>query len=71
MEAKEILCSAKEALRHVVLLPFYPIAIGIAFFFGWVISVGSKIPEDLDEQVRLANKGMDEKGCHINISDDE
>ena len=56
MEAKEILCSAKEVLRHVVLLPFYPIAIGLVFFFGWVMSVASKIPEDLDEQVKLANK---------------
>ena len=39
-----------------MLLPLFPLAIGIAFFFGWVMSVASKIPEDLDEQVKLANK---------------
>lgn len=46
----------KEVLRTIVLLPLFPLAIGIALFFGWVMSVASKIPEDLDEQVKLANK---------------
>ncbi len=40
----------KEVLRYLLLLPFMPLAIGMIFFFAWVMSIASKIPEDLDEQ---------------------
>ena len=56
MDLKDDFQMIREVFRTIVLLPFYPLAIGIAFFFGWVMSVASKIPEDLDEQVKLANK---------------
>jgi len=56
MDLKDVFQMIREVFRTIVLLPFYPLAIGIAFFFGWVMSAASKIPEDLDEQVKLANK---------------
>lgn len=56
MDVKDDFKMIREGLRTIVLLPLYLLAIGIALFFGWVMSVASKIPEDLDEQVKLANK---------------
>ena len=54
----EYFAIAAELLRFVIIIPFVPLAIGIVFFFAWCIGMASDIPEDLDEQVRLANKKM-------------
>ena len=39
-----------DVIWYIMLLPFIPIVIGIAFFFGWIIKWKNTIPEDLDEQ---------------------
>lgn len=56
MVIKDSIRALKEVFRMIIIIPFIPIALGITFFFGWVLSIGNKIPEDLDEQGKLANK---------------
>ena len=53
---RQLFAIAIELLRFVIIIPFVPLAIGLVFFFGWCIGKASEIPEDLDEQVRMANK---------------
>ena len=53
---REFFAIAAGLLRFVIIIPLAPIAIGMVFFFGWCLGKASEIPEDLDEQVRLANK---------------
>ena len=49
-----------EILRFVVIIPLVPFAIGLALLFAWCLGKASEIPEDLDEQVRLANRQIEE-----------
>lgn len=53
---REIFAISVGLLRLILIIPLVPMAIGIVLFFAWCIEQISKIPEDLDEQVRLANK---------------
>ncbi len=45
-----------EMLRFLVIIPLVPLALGLTLFFAWCLGKAAEIPEDLDEQVRLANK---------------
>ena len=56
MAIKEYVRKMGAIIEFVIMIPFMPIAIGLALYFGWVLSVHSKIPEDLEEQVQCANR---------------
>ncbi len=49
-----------EILRFAVIIPLAPLAIGLVFLFAWGLGKAAEIPEDLDEQVRLANRKIEE-----------
>lgn len=48
-------------LRFVILMPFIPFLILLGVYFGWIIGIARKIPEDLEDQVRCANAQIGEK----------
>ena len=58
-EIKGILKVVAEILRFVIIMPLVPFAIGLVFLFAWCLGKASEIPEDLDEQVRLANRKIE------------
>ena len=41
--------------RYLLLIPFIPIVLIMMFVFSKVFEVNSKIPEDLENQTRMAN----------------
>ena len=49
-----------EILRFAIIIPFVPLVIGLVFLFAWCLGKAAEIPEDLDEQVRLANREIEE-----------
>ena len=53
---KDILKVVAEILKFAIIIPLVPLGIGLALIFAWGLGKASEIPEDLDEQVRLANK---------------
>ncbi len=46
----------KFILTTMLTLVFLPLIIPMMCYFAWVLKIHSEIPEDLDEQVRLANE---------------
>ena len=49
-----------EILKFLIIIPLVPFAIGLALLFAWCLGKAAEIPEDLDEQVRLANRKIEE-----------
>ncbi len=43
--------ACRDIIRIVLIIPFIPIVLGIALFFGWVIGKAREIPEDLNDQL--------------------
>jgi len=52
---KTITKVALELLRFVIFMPFIPFVIVLMVYFGWIIGIARRMPEDLEEQVRCAN----------------
>ena len=55
-EIRGILDVVEKTLRFAIIIPLVPLAIGLVLIFAWCLGKAAELPEDLDEQVRLANK---------------
>ena len=56
MAIKDYIRKIGSIIEFISIIPFIPILLGMLLFFGWVFSILSMIPEDLEEQVRCANR---------------
>ena len=52
----------KAVLITLICLPFYPLVLLMALFFGWVLQENNNIPEDLEDQKKDADENKEDEG---------